>query len=318
MKTKKIKLKNNVVIPNNVFLAPMAGWTDVGFRSLAKEAGAGLCFTEMISAKALLYKNKKTFDMLATEDNEKPIAIQLFGNSPESFKKALELPIIQKFDVVDINMGCPAPKIVKNCEGSFLMTQIDLARQIIRTCVAATRKPVSVKFRLGWDEKNINAIEFAKMCEEEGVSFITVHGRTKSQGYSGKCNLDAIKEVVSSVKIPVIANGDIKSVEDAENVLKYTGAAGIMIGRGSLGNVEIFAKCCNQKFNLTKKEQIYKHFDVLGKYFSEKFVVLSMRKHLAYYLRGLKNYAEIMRQLMKEEDIKKVKNIIEQQLSNAE
>lgn len=312
MKIKKLKFKNGLILKNNVFLAPMAGWTDVGFRSLCYKEGAGLCFTEMISAKALLYGNKKTFDMLAIEENEKPIAIQLFGHEPEVFARVVKMQELQKFDIIDINMGCPAPKIVKNGEGCHLMTDIELARNIIRSVVLNTDKVVSVKFRKGFSEDSVNAVKFAKMCEEEGVSFITIHGRTKTQGYSGRNDLDIIKDVVKNVQIPVIANGDILNEIDMKNVLEYTGASGVMIGRGAVGNPEIFAKCVGKNSKLSKKQQILYHFRILEKYHDEKFVLLTMKKHLVSYAKGITKNTDFVKKIMKTSNILEMKNLIEE------
>jgi len=310
MKIKKLKFNNGTVLANNIMLAPMAGWTDVGFRSLCYRAGAGLCFTEMISAKALLYGNKKTFDMLATAENEKPIALQLFGKEPDVFAKAVQLDEVQKFDVIDINMGCPAPKIVKNGEGSFLLTNIELARQIVRAVRQNTNKVVSVKMRKGYNENDESALAFVKMCEEEGVDFVTIHGRTKVQGYSGSNDLDFIKRCVETVSIPVIANGDIVNKETAEYVLNYTGAAGIMIGRGALGNVEIFAKCTGKSCKISKKEQILYHFCILEKYFNKKMVSLTMKKHLAHYAAKLAKRGEFVRKIMNCTTTDEMKNLV--------
>lgn len=285
---KKIKL-NNIEIENNLFLAPMAGYTDAGFRALAKKYGAGLTCTEMVSAKALSMGSVKTEELLVSVEEEKPIAVQLFGNDPNAFVRAIESGKLDKFDIIDINMGCPAPKIVGNHEGSYLLTQIDLAREIIRACVSATNKPVTVKFRSGFTEYNIVAVEFAKMCEEAGASLITLHPRTKPQGYAGHSDWELIKEVTKVVQIPVIASGDIRTREDAEYLIHECGASGVMIGRASLGRPEIFDEILTgqkKSFSLELKlEQIKEHIEVLRRFHSERFVYMNMKKHILSYLK---------------------------------
>ena len=293
---KKLKIKN-LELENNVFLAPMAGYTDAGFRALAKKYGAGLTFTEMVSAKALSMGSVKTEELLVSLKEEKPIAVQLFGNEPEAFRKAICSGLLDKFDIIDINMGCPAPKIVSNHEGSYLLTQMELAREIIRTCVEATKKPISVKFRSGFYEDTIVAKEFAKMCEEAGASMITLHPRTKPQGYSGHSNWELIKEVTKEVSIPVIASGDVHEREDARYLIEECGASGVMIGRGSLGKPEIFAEIIkgeDQKLTLKDKlVQINEHIAVLRKFHSEKFIYMTMKKHILSYLKDFRGASEL-------------------------
>ncbi|MGD9761163.1 MAG: tRNA dihydrouridine synthase DusB, partial [Candidatus Izemoplasmatales bacterium] len=232
----KIWLKD-LELDNNVFVAPMAGVTDLAYRLILKEFGAGLIYTEMISDKGLLFENKKTHNMIEIFDYEKPIALQIFGSEVETMVEAAKLIDRESnCDIIDINMGCPVPKVTKAGSGSKLMTTPDLAFDIVKSIVDNVKKPVSVKFRSGWDHNNKNAVEFAKLMEKAGVSLIAVHGRTRTDLYSGKADLDIIKAVKESVKIPVIGNGDIKTPEDAEFMIKYTGCDGVMIGRGLLGN----------------------------------------------------------------------------------
>ena len=285
-----LKIKN-VELKSNLILAPMAGLSDVAFRNMCLKFGAGLVCTEMVSAKALSYKNKKTEDLLIALDDETPKAVQIFGHEPEIMAEAVKNPLLAKFDIIDINMGCPAPKIVKNGDGSALLKNFDLAKQIISACVNATDKPVTVKFRIGFDENENIAVDFAKMCERAGAAAITVHGRTTKQGYSGSVDYEAIKQVKQAVNIPVFANGNCETREDYENILKITGADGIMIGRASLGSPEIFEEILTgKKSNVNKFEQIKYHYETLMKFFPEKAVVLSMRTHLANYLKkGYKN-----------------------------
>lgn len=308
MKIKNIKLKNNL------FLAPMAGYTDVGFRALCKSYGAGLTTTEMVSAKALSMGSKKTEELLYTTSLEKPSCVQLFGSEPEAFKKAIESGKIDKFDIIDINMGCPAPKIYGNGDGSFLMGNINLAREIIKTCVNSTSKPISVKFRSGVDENSINAAQFAKMCEEAGASFITVHPRTKTQGYSGKADYDIIKEVTKVVSIPVIASGDVVSKHEYDYLINECGASGVMVGRASLGKPEIFKEILKGcKLNLSLKEkikQIEKHIKILKEFHGEKFVNMTMRKHILNYLKEFKNASKIKVDICKAETLEEMLKLL--------
>lgn len=294
-----LKIKN-VELKSNLILAPMAGLSDVAFRNMCLKFGAGLVCTEMVSAKALSYKNKKTEDLLITLDDEIPKAVQIFGHEPEVMAEAVKNPLLAKFDIIDINMGCPAPKIVKNGDGSALLKNFDLAEQIISACVNATDKPITVKFRLGFDEGENIAVDFARMCEKAGAAAITVHGRTTKQGYSGIVDYEAIKQVKQAVNIPVFANGNCETREDYENILKITGADGIMIGRASLGSPEIFEEILTGKRpNVNKFEQIKYHYETLMKFFPEKAVVLSMRTHLANYLKKEYKNTKLLIELLK-------------------
>ena len=306
---KKLVIKN-LQLENNLVLAPIAGYSDVGFRSLAKKYGAGLTYTEMVSAKALTYGNKKTEDLLITFPEEKPCAVQLFGNEPEVFYEAIKLPCLDKFDLIDINMGCPAPKIFGNGEGSALMADIDKASEIVKAAVRATDRPITVKFRSGIDEQNINAVEFAKAMEKAGASAITIHARTKTQGYSGNADLMIAKAVKEAVKIPVIVSGDCVDKESYENILKVTGADGVMIARGALGRPEVFAEILEKDVEVNKLEDILFHMDYLAKFYSEKFVVLNMRTHIAFYLKKMKVAPDIRAKLLKEESLDAVKLVL--------
>lgn len=294
-----LKIKN-VELKSNLILAPMAGLSDVTFRNMCLKFGAGLVCTEMVSAKALSYKNKKTEDLLITLDDEVPKAVQIFGHEPEVMAEAVKNPLLAKFDIIDINMGCPAPKIVKNGDGSALLKNFDLAEQIISACVNATDKPITVKFRIGFDEDENISVDFAKICERAGAAAITVHGRTTKQGYSGIVDYEAIKQVKQAVNIPVFANGNCETREDYENILKITGADGIMIGRASLGSPEIFEEILTGKRpNVNKFEQIKYHYETLMKFFPEKAVVLSMRTHLANYLKKEYKNTKLLIELLK-------------------
>ncbi|MEG1581541.1 MAG: tRNA dihydrouridine synthase DusB [Clostridia bacterium] len=300
----------NVYIKNKYILAPMAGISDVGLRFLASYYGAGLTCTEMVSAKAILHDSKKTKYLLNTTENEKPVAVQIFGNEPEVMAQSILSGAFDKFDIIDINMGCPANKIVSNKEGSALMKNLPLASKIIKACVAATNKPITVKFRAGYDDNSRNAVEFAHMCEDSGASAITIHGRTKEQGYAGKSDPLIIRDVKNAVKIPVIANGDVVDKDSAENLLKITGADAVMIGRGAYGNPEIFAKLLGNDVKETKKEIILKHIEILNKYFDDKYVNLVMRGHLLAYLKGEKNSSNLKQLLLKTESTAEIVSLI--------
>lgn len=299
----------NVEIKNGLILAPMAGVTDVGFRAVCSIHGAGATVTEMVSAKGLYYNSKNTIDLLKTTEHEKIKIVQLFGHEPQVFEEIITSPLLEKFDIIDINMGCPAPKIVNNGDGSALMKDINLAKQIILACTSNTTKPVTVKFRAGWDLNNVNAVEFAKMCEQAGASAITIHGRTKTQGYSGKADYNLIKQVVEAVNIPVIANGDVCDKESYNEILK-TGCAGVMIGRGALGNPQIFSELQNITPKIKKLETILTHANILKEYMGEHFTVLNMRKHYLWYMKGLENVSELKNKVAREEDFEKTTAII--------
>lgn len=321
----KLKIKN-LELDNNVFVAPMAGVTDLSYRLILKEFGAGLIYTEMISDKGLLYENKKTHDMIEIFDYEKPIALQIFGNEVKSMVKAAKL--IDKrsnCDIIDINMGCPVPKVTKSGSGSKLMTTPELACEIVSSIVKAVKKPVSVKIRSGWDHDSINAIEFAKLMEEAGASMIAVHGRTKTDMYSGKVDLDIIKKVKASVKIPVIGNGDIKQPEDAKYMIEYTGCDGIMIGRGLLGNPWLIKQTIDYLNsgeyekninNETKKEYLLKHLEHLIEYKGEHLATLEMRTHGAWYLKGMPGASKIKTQIVNAKTVQEIRNIIEEYFNN--
>lgn len=307
MNSFKIK---NVNIKSNVVLAPMAGFSDVGLRALANSYGAGLTYTEMVSAKALEYNNAKTYELLATTENEKPVAVQIFGSDPECMALACKNPALQKFDIIDINMGCPTPKIVKNGDGSALLKNINLAEKIIRACVAATDKPITVKFRVGWTQENIIAVEFAKMCERAGASAITVHGRTVEQGYSGKSNLNIIKEVVNSVNIPVIASGDCVDAESYKNILETTGATAVMIGRAAIGRPEIFAECLGNSVIVDKLNQITEHINILRRFYDDKLIALTMRGVACHYLKGIEGTSALKVEISKSQNIEEILKLL--------
>ena len=295
----------NLKLENPYILAPMAGVTDLPFRLLCKEQGAGLLCMEMISAKALQYKNKNTKVLLAIHPQEHPVSLQLFGSDPkiisEQAKRIEDLP----FQILDINMGCPVPKVVKNGEGSALMKNPKLVEELLSALVRKVHKPVTVKFRKGFDDDHVNAVEIAKIAESCGVAAVAVHGRTREQYYHGKADWDIIRQVKEAVKVPVIGNGDVKCVQDAVRMMNETGCDMVMIGRGALGNPWIFREI-NGYFSSglrimpppTLAERIVvikKHMDALCAAKGEGRGMREARKHVAWYMHGLRGAAEFRR-----------------------
>ena len=280
-----------------LLLAPMAGYTDIGFRTLCRKYGAGIVFTEMVSVKAILHDSEKTKLLMETNQSEHPIALQLFGHDPKDFEEVLKLDLVKDFDIIDINMGCPAPKIVKNGEGSALLENISLAEEIIRTCVKNTTKPVSVKFRSGVSDENLVYINFAKICERAGASFITFHPRTRNQGYAGHSDWEKLKEVTKAVGIPVIASGDCLTYFDFKYLMEECGVSGVMIGRGAVGRPEIFEEIkCNKTIDLSLKEkieQIKEHSALLLKNNAYTSVSIEMKKHILAYVKNLDNSTKL-------------------------
>ncbi|MDK2804757.1 MAG: tRNA-dihydrouridine synthase [Peptostreptococcaceae bacterium] len=293
----------NFETPGNVFLAPMAGVTDLPFRLICKQFEASLLYTEMINAKAVCYEDKNTFDMLLVEDEEKPVAVQIFGSEPGFMAEAARtLTELNRFEIIDINMGCPAPKVVKAGDGSALMKDPKLAYEIVNKVKAATKLPVTVKFRKGWDEQSINALEFGKLMQEAGADAVTLHGRTREQYYSGTADWEIIKELKEKLTIPVIANGDITSFDAAERILDITKADALMIGRGAQGNPFIFKEVNDYMESAILPKEIcpklkidtaISHYKLALKYKTQHKAVTEMRKHLGWYLKGLKNSARI-------------------------
>ena len=300
----------NVEFKNNLILAPMAGVTDVAFRSICVEMGADAGVTEMVSAKALSYGNEKTEDLLITAPNETIKIVQIFGHEPDVMAEICASKYLEKFDIIDINMGCPAHKIVANGDGSALMRNMALSREIIEKCCRATDKPITVKFRSGFDRDHINAVDFAKMCEEAGASAITIHGRTREQMYGGNVDLDIIKAVKNAVSIPVIASGDIVDKDSLARTRTYTNCDGFMIGRGALGSPEIFANLLGNIIKESKFELVKKHVELLRDYFPEKFINGHIRKHFLWYLKGYVGVSQIKLQVSTEPDIDKVLDIM--------
>ncbi len=272
------------ILKNPYFLAPMAGYTDSTFRTLCSEAGAGLVTTEMVSARGLIACSGSTQDLLKKQDNEMT-AVQIFGDEPCVMADCVQLPEIAGFDIVDINMGCPVPKVVSNGMGSALMRDLPLASKIITAVKLHTDKPVTVKFRLGWDSKSENFLDFAKMCQDSGADSICMHGRTREQMYAGCANWDKIALVKQAVSIPVVGNGDINSKADALAKMERYGIDAIAIGRGAIGNPWIFAELTNTDFEQNKLKIIKRHYEMMLIEAPEKYVIPFMRKQLVFYLK---------------------------------
>lgn len=298
----------------NIFLAPMAGVSEVGFRHVCKRAGADLTFTEMVSSKALSYDSEKTKELLITSYIEEPKAVQLFGHEPNVMADACKREDLQKFDLIDINFGCPAPKIVNNGDGSALLKDLKLLEKIVTSCVKASPKPISCKFRLGYNANDNVAVQVAKICENAGAKMLTVHGRTKSQGYSGNVDLQSIANVKASVKIPVIGNGDVVDEKSYHSMLS-TGVDGVMIGRGALGNPNIFASIKGRE-SIDKFTLVQEHIRELSKYYSPRFINVTMRKHLLWYISGIKNATEIKQKIATCEDTDYALQLVKQLLDS--
>ncbi|MEG1520263.1 MAG: tRNA dihydrouridine synthase DusB [Clostridia bacterium] len=281
----------NIELKNPYILAPLAGIADVGFRKVCRDAGASLSFTEMVSCKGLKYGNCNTIKLLKKADNENPVGVQIFGSDVDVFAEIVGSGVFDEFDVIDINMGCPVPKVAGKGEGANLMLHEELAEQLIMAVVKNTTKPVTVKFRKGWDESLVNAVEFAKMCEGAGASAVTVHGRTRQQLYSGKADYGIIAKVKEAVKIPVIGNGDVFSKADAEKMFKETNCDGIMIARGAIGAPWLFSELLDIPYSKNKFDTMREHFELLQEAFDEHHAVVNMRKHFSAYFKGLKNGA---------------------------
>lgn len=290
----------NVEINSRLALAPLAGITDMAFRKVCRDFGAGYCETEMVSAKALSFNDKKSFELMSLSADEHPCAIQIFGSEPDVMGEAAKLAQEKGADIVDINMGCPAPKIANNGSGAALMKNPALCGKIVKAVKTSVDIPVTVKIRKGFDDESVTAVEVAKLCEENGADAVIVHGRTRQQYYSGQCDLDIIKAVKNSVSIPVIGNGDVKDIKSAEKMLDYTGCDGLMIARAALGNPWIF-KILKEYFEKgiitqppskgDKLKIMTEHIELVCKYKGERMGMLQSRKQIAWYLKGFKGAA---------------------------
>lgn len=276
----------NLEFKNGLFLAPLAGYSDIGFRYLCRKYGADLTYTEMVSVKGLQFKNHKTKDLLAISDAEKPSAVQLFGSDVEAYKCLLDSDVLDKFDIIDVNMGCPVRKIVSNGDGSAMMNDVANSQEVIKTLLKIG-KPITCKIRSGFNK--VIAPEYAKAMEDAGVSAIAVHGRLQSQLYMGVADWNVIREVKNSVKIPVIGNGDIKSFEDIDKMKNDTGVDGVMIARGAIGNPYIFSNASTENL----KQDILIHIKMLLELFGERMVVNSMKKHLSFYSKHLEHNKQL-------------------------
>ena len=309
----------NLKLENNVFLAPMAGITDLPFRLICKEYGCGMVYTEMVSAKGLYYGSERTEELLLVHPKEHPIGVQIFGSEPDIMALMAERISSQNIELIDINMGCPAPKIVKNGQGCALMKEPEKIRNIVRAVVQSSSKPVTVKIRKGWDDSEINAVEIAKIASGEGAAAITVHGRTREQFYSGNADWDIIREVKESIDIPVIGNGDIFTPEAALKMFDYTGCDGVMVARGVQGQPWIFKGILHylntgqllpepsvpERINIALRQ-----LDLAVELKGEKLGVIEMRKHLTWYLKGMRNANSIKDTINKLGDQEQVKNIL--------
>ncbi len=320
---KKLQIAN-VTLENNLKLAPMARETDLPFRLLCKEQGAGLLCMEMVSAKAILYKNKNTEELLTIDPRENPVSLQLFGSDPDIMSEMAKQIEERPFDILDINMGCPVPKVVNNGDGSALMKNPLLAGQIIEKTVRAIKKPVTVKIRKGFDENHINAVEMAHIAEESGASAIAVHGRTREQYYAGKADWDIIRQVKEAVSIPVIGNGDIKTAEDVIAMGQQTGCDGFMIARGSEGNPWIFRQILHY-FETGEKlakptfaevtEMLLRHARMQLKFKGEYTGIREIRKHAAWYTAGYRNSSKLRGRINEVESYEDLQALFEEVLS---
>lgn len=316
-----MKLKiGSVTLDNNLILAPMAGVTDLPFRLLCKEQGAGLICTEMISAKAIHFKNKNTESLMEIDERERPVSLQLFGSDPDLMADIAAQIEHRNFDILDINMGCPVPKVVNNGEGSALMKNPRLVHEIIRKVSDAIKKPVTVKFRKGFTEDCVNAAEIARIAQDAGAAAVAVHGRTREQYYSGKADWDIIRQVKEAVSIPVIGNGDVDSPEKAKQMQQETGCDGIMIGRAVRGNPWLFSRILHYQETgeiLPKpelkevKEMMLRHARLQLEYKGEYTGMREMRKHVAWYTAGMPHSAAVRRLVNEVESYEQLEELVD-------
>ncbi|OGO76760.1 MAG: tRNA dihydrouridine synthase DusB [Clostridiales bacterium GWB2_37_7] len=314
----------NIELANNVFLAPMAGVTDMAFRAICKRFGCGLTYTEMVSAKGMYYKSENTRDMLVLAPEEQPAAMQIFGSDADIMAE-IAIEVVQAgADIIDINMGCPTPKIVKNGDGSALMQKPKLVAEIVKKVSSAVTVPVTVKIRKGWDEGSINAVEIAQIAEQNGAKAVTVHGRTREQFYSGQADWNIIKQVKQAVKIPVIGNGDVVSSQTAELLLQHTGCDAVMIGRGAEGNPWIFKSVIEylrsgvilpEPSYSEKIEMAMYHLKQMIELKGESIGVKEMRKHLAWYLKSMPGASRVKTEVFKLDKAVEVEKLLQNYLN---
>ena len=327
MNERKKLVIGGVVLDTPVVLAPMAGVTDLPFRVLCREQGCGLVCTEMVSAKAVHYNNKNSAPLLAVDDRERPVSLQLFGSEPELLGEIAARLEPGPYDIIDFNMGCPVPKVVNNHEGSSLMREPKLAGEILRAMVRAVKKPVTVKIRKGFTEAESNAVEIAKIAEDAGVAAIAVHGRTREQYYSGKADWEIIRRVKEAVSIPVIGNGDIFTAGDAERMFRETGCDGVMAARGARGNPWLFrdirsllesGRIPERPTVAEVREMILRHGKMLADFKGEAMAMREMRKHVAWYTAGCPHSASLREAVNRVETLAQLEELLAERLKSPE